>query len=64
MSSYFEYILNLTDNQKTKWAYVINTKPPLTLRLTHPDLQGNDDVMLTKRQIAKIKKIYCKWNRN
>ena len=49
MSSYFEYILNLTDNQKTKWAYVINTKSPLTLRLTHPDLQGNDEVMLTKR---------------
>ena len=61
---YFEYGVNLTDNQKSKLASAINTKSPLTLRLKHSNLQGSDELMLTKSQITKIQKIYCKWNRN
>ena len=58
MTSYFEYGVNLTDNQKSKLASAIRNKPPLTLRLKHSNLQGDDELMLTKSQIAKIKKIY------
>ena len=35
-------------------AYALNTESPLTLRLRHSNLQGSDESMLTKRQIAKI----------
>ena len=35
-------------------AYALNTKSPLTLRLRHSNLQGSDELMLTKRQVAKI----------
>ena len=34
----------------------IRNKSPLTLRLKHSHLRGSDELMLTKRQIAKIKK--------
>ena len=56
MTTYFEYGVNLTDNQKKKLAGSINNKCPLTLRLKHLDLAGNDELMLTKSQISKIRK--------
>ena len=51
-----EYGVKLTDGQKSKLASSIKNKSPLTLRLKHFQLQGNDELMLTNRQIAKIKK--------
>lgn len=51
MTTYFEYKVTLTDSQKSKLASAINTKSPLTLRLKHSNLQGNDELMLTKTQI-------------
>ena len=56
MSNYMEYGVKLTDGQKTKLASAIINQSPLTLRLKHSHLRGNDELMLTKRQIAKIKK--------
>lgn len=56
MTTYTEYKVNLTDNQKSKLACAINIKSPLTLLLKHSNLQGNDELMLTKRQINKIQK--------
>ena len=56
MTTYFEYGVNLTDNQKIKLANSIKNKCPLTLRLKHLDLAGNDELMLTKSQINKIRK--------
>lgn len=56
MTTYFEYRVKLTDNQKSKLASAIRNKSPLTLRLKHSNLRGNDELMLTKRQIAKIQK--------
>ena len=56
MTSYIEYGVNLTDNQKMNLASAINNKPPLTLRIKHTNLRGNDELMLTKAQIGKIKK--------
>ena len=51
-----EYGVKLTDGQKSKLASVIINQSPLTLRLKHSNLRGNDELMLTKRQIAKINK--------
>ena len=56
MTTYFEYGVTLTDGQKSKLASAILNKSPLTLRLKHSQLRGSDELMLTKRQISKIKK--------
>ena len=56
MTSYIEYKVKLTDGQKTKLASAIRNKTPLNLRLKHSHLRGSDELMLTKRQISKIKK--------
>ena len=58
MTSYIEYGVNLTDNQKLNLAKSINNKCPLTLRIKHSNLTGNDELMLNKRQLIKIKKNY------
>ena len=54
MTSYFEYGVNLTDNQKLNLAKSLNNKCPLTLRIKHSNLRGNEELMLTKRQIIKM----------
>ena len=56
MTTYIEYGVKLTDGQKSKLASAIINQSPLTLRLKHSHLQGSDELMLTKRQIDKIKK--------
>ena len=56
MTIYFEYGVKLTDGQKSKLMSAIRNKSPLTLRLKHSHLRGSDELMLTKRQISKIKK--------
>ena len=56
MTTYIEYGVTLTDGQKSKLASAILNKSPLTLRLKHSHLRGSDELMLTKRQISKIKK--------
>ena len=56
MSTCIEYGVTLTDGQKSKLASAIINQSPLTLRLKHSHLQGSDELMLTKRQIDKIKK--------
>ena len=55
MTTYFEYGVKLTNGQKSKLAFAIRNKSPLTLRLKHSHLRVSDELMLTKRQIAKIK---------
>ena len=56
MTSYIEYGVNLTDNQKMNLASAINNKTPLTLRIKHSNLRENDELMLTNTQIGKIRK--------
>ena len=56
MTTYFEYGVRLTDNQKSKLASAIRNNPPLTLRLKHSHLKGSDELILTKTKIDKIKK--------
>ena len=56
MTTYIEYSVKLTDGQKSKLASAIINKSPLTLRIKHRHLQGSDELMLTQRQISRIKK--------
>ena len=56
MATYIEYHVNLSDGQKANLAKVIETSSEITLRLKHNQLKGNDELMLTKTQIRKIKK--------
>ena len=56
MTTYTEYGVTLTDGQKSKLFSAIKNRSPLTLRLKHSHLKGPDELMLTQRQIAKIKK--------
>ena len=56
MTNYLEYGVTLTDGQKSKLITAIRNKSPLTLRLKHCHLRGPDELMLTQRQIEKIKK--------
>ena len=56
MATYIEYGVKLTDGQKSKLVSAIRNKSPLTLRLKHSHLRGSDELMLTRRQISKIKK--------
>ena len=56
MTTYFEYGVTLTDGQKTKLFNAIKKRSAIKLRLKHSHLQGPDELMLTQRQLAKIKK--------
>ena len=56
MTTYFEYGVNLSDNQKRSLASAMNSKSPLTLRIKHGNLTGNDELMLTKTQLKRIQK--------
>ena len=56
MTTYIEYGVTLTPNQKSKLMTAIRNKSEITLRLKHSHLRGSDELMLTKRQITKIKK--------
>ena len=56
MTTYFEYGVNLTDNQKRSLVSAMNNQSPLTLRIKHSSLSGNDELMSTKTQLKKIQK--------
>ena len=56
MTTYIEYGVILTDGQKSKLLRAIKKRSAIKLRLKHSHLQGPDELMLTKRQIARIKK--------
>ena len=56
MTTYIEYGVTLTDGQKSKLLSAIKKRSAISLRLKHSHLQGPDELMLTQRQITKIKK--------
>lgn len=59
MTTYLEYGVQLTPNQKSKLMSAIKNKSPLTLRLRHSQLRGSDELMLTQRKINKLEKSLC-----
>ena len=56
MTTYYEYGVKLSDNQKRSLASAMNSKSPLTLRIKNENLKGNDELMLTKTQLKRIQK--------
>ena len=56
MTAYFEYHVNLSDGQKANLVKAIESKNEITLRLKNRQLQGNDELMLTRTQIKNIEK--------
>ena len=56
MTSYFEYGVTLSDNQKNSLVKATNSKSPLTLRIKNSNLKGKDELMLTKTQLKRIQK--------
>ena len=54
--TYKQYGLNLTPCQKGKMANAVRSKKSVAIRLSHDQLHGSDQVMLTDRQISKIQK--------
>ena len=56
MTTYIAYGVKLSDNQRKKLAKAFKEKSPITLRLSHNELTGSDEMMLTKTQIKKIQK--------
>ncbi|PFX30088.1 Complement C1q and tumor necrosis factor-related protein 9B [Stylophora pistillata] len=51
-----ELSVEVMDNQRRKLAKAFNEKSPITLRLSHNELTGSDEMMLTQTQIKKIQK--------
>ena len=57
MTKYYKHYLKLTDNQKIKLANSITNKCPLTLRIKYLNLlKGDDNLLVTERQLKKIDK--------
>ena len=56
MTQYFPYSVKLSQGQIQKLSRAYNFRLPITLRLEKSDLKGNNELMLTKTQINRIKK--------
>ena len=56
MTQYFPYGVKLSEFQLKKLSKAFASRSPITLRLEKSDLKGNDELMLTKTQIKRIKK--------
>ena len=54
--SYQQYSVKLSDNQKRRLEKVMKDKSPITIRLSHKELTGNDELMLSKTQIKRLQK--------
>ena len=56
MTTYHSYGVSLSQGQRDKLAKAYRTNSAITIRLTVDELSGNDQLMLTKRQINKLMK--------
>ena len=57
MTIYIAYGVTLSDSQRMKHdKHFVKGKSSITLRLSHNQLTGSDDIMLTQTQIEKIHK--------
>ena len=55
---YIPHGVTLTQNQRRKLAKAFERREPLTIRLSHSELTGPDELMLTKTQIGRIQKSF------
>ena len=51
---YIPHGVTLSQNQRRKLAKALEMRQPLTIRLSHSELTGPDELMLTKTQIGRI----------
>ena len=56
MSTYHPYGVKLSEGQRKKLAKAYRDNSAITIRLSNDELSGSDQLMLTNRQIAKLKK--------
>ena len=56
MTTYTKYGVSLTQSQKDSLRAAVNAQRSVTLRLSHNQLSGSDQLMLTNMQINKINK--------
>ena len=54
--SYIPHGVTLSQNQRTKLAKAFKNREPITIRLSHNELTGPDELMLTKTQIGRIRR--------
>ena len=55
-TGYYPYKINLSQGQLEKLKRAIKNRSSISLQLTNKDLSGNHQLLLTERQINKIKK--------
>ena len=55
-TTYIPYGVTLSQNQTIKLAKALEKREPITIRLSHSELTGPDELMLTKTQIGRIEK--------
>ena len=55
-TTYIPHGVTLSQNQRVKLAKALEKREPITIRLSHSELTGPDELMLTKTQIGRIKK--------
>ncbi|PFX18802.1 hypothetical protein AWC38_SpisGene16812 [Stylophora pistillata] len=56
MTTYYPYGVALSEGQRKKLAKAYASHSAITLRLSHNELSGPDEMMLTKTQLNRIKK--------
>ena len=56
MTQYLSYGVKLSEGQKEKLARAYSNNSAITIRLNRNELQGNDELMLTKTQLKIIQK--------
>ena len=55
-TTYIPHGVTLSQNQRVKLAKALEKREPITIRLSHSELTGPDELMLTKTQIKRINK--------
>ena len=55
-TGYYPYKINLSQGQLEKLKRAIKNRSSISLRSNNKDLSGNHQLLLTERQINKIKK--------
>ena len=56
MTTYYSHGVSLSEGQRLRLAKAYKNNSAITIRLTNNELNGGDELMLTKTQINKIKK--------
>ena len=56
MTTYYSHGVSLSDGQRQKLARAYQNKSAITIRLNKSELTGNDELMLNKKQLNRIKK--------